>query len=65
MIILAVAIIIFLVSFFWAIKSVKKELTVPEEVARIKIPRSKKWFGVVIFLKNRIVHYTSVSSSGS
>ncbi len=62
MIILSI-IILLIVSFFLAIRSVNRELSVPEEVKNIKIVRKIKGFsGVILFLKEKIVHYSSSSS---
>lgn len=57
---------IFLVSLFLAIKASKKELAIPDEVKNIKISRNEgKLSGVIIFLKEKIIHYSSRSSSSS
>jgi hypothetical protein len=54
--------IIFLISFLWAFISLNRELSVPDEVKDIKITKRKKIFGVILFLKKKIIHYTSESS---
>lgn len=55
--------IILIVSFFLAIRSVNRELSVPEEVKNIKIVKKIKGFsGVILFLKEKIIHYSSTSS---
>ena len=50
---------IFLISLFLAVNAVKSELSVPEEVKKIKIKKRKKLFGVILFLKEKIIHYSS------
>ncbi len=65
MIILISGIVIFLISLLLAVRSVRKELSVPEEVKKIKIPRTPKWFGTIILLKDKIVHYSSSTSTSS
>ena len=52
-------IIIFFVSLILAIYAAKSELSVPEEVKKIKIKKRKKLFGVILFLKEKIIHYSS------
>lgn len=61
MIILFPAIIIAIISVLLAYRSVEHELSVPSEVAKLKIPR-KSVAGVILFFKRKIVHYTSKSS---
>lgn len=56
--------VILLVSFYLAYRSLS-ELTIPEEILK-KISEGKtipKYWGVIIFLKGKIVHYSSSSSS--
>lgn len=65
MIIVISAVAIFMISLMLAVRSVKNELSVPEEVKKIKIPQNKKWFGAIILLKDKIVHYSSLSKSSS
>lgn len=62
MTIIYVAIFILILSFILAISSVKKELSVPEEIKKIRITKRKKLMGVILFLKDKIVHYSSDSS---
>lgn len=62
MIILVSAIILFLLSFFLALKSVGSEFSAPEEVRKLKVARKKKVSGVILFLKKKIIHYSSSSS---
>lgn len=62
MIFLVSAIIIFIVSFILAILSYKSELSVPEHLKNLKITRKKTISGVILFLKNKIKHYSSSAS---
>lgn len=62
MIIIA-ALIILTVSVILAIRAAHKELSVPEEVKRIKVPRGGRLYGVVVFLKNKVLHYSSAPKS--
>lgn len=53
---------IFSISFFLALKSAKDELSCPPEVRKIKIRKKRKkrgLSGVILFLKKKIVHYSS------
>lgn len=59
-----VFIILFIISVFLAVRSVDRELAVPLEIKKLKIPRKKKISGVILFLKEKIVHYSSKSASG-
>lgn len=52
-------IIILLISLLLAIGSARGELSVPEEVKKIKIRKRKKLSGVILFLKEKIIHYSS------
>ncbi len=61
MIILFSIIVIAIISVLQAYRSVEHELSVPKEVASLKIPQ-KSVSGVILFLKQKIVHYTSKSS---
>lgn len=63
MIILISALVLFIVSFLMAIRSADHELSVPKEVAKLKIEKKKKMNGVILFLKEKIIHYSSDSSS--
>ena len=64
MIITIISIItIFFISLFLAINSAKSELSVPEEVKKIKIKKRRKLFGVILFLKEKIIHYSSSDES--
>ena len=54
---------LFIISFILAVRSVRHELTVPESVQKIKIRKRRKGLsGVILFLKEKIVHYSSDSS---
>ncbi len=59
--------IILIISFIWALFSLR-ELHVPKEVEevidRLNNQRQKMW-GVFLFVGNRIIHYSSESSAGS
>lgn len=50
------------ISVILAIRSVEHELSPPKEVVGIKIAKHKPVSGVILFLKKRIVHYSSNSS---
>lgn len=63
MIILISIIVIFIISFLMAIRSADHELSVPKEVSGLKIEKKKKMNGVILFLKEKIIHYSSDSSS--
>ncbi|MBI2616806.1 hypothetical protein HYW55_01575 [Candidatus Gottesmanbacteria bacterium] len=62
MILLIAVIVIFVVSFFLAYKAMKKELGTPPEVENLKISRKKNIGGVILFLKKKIIHYSSDTS---
>lgn len=54
---------LFIISFILAVRAVGHELTAPDVVKKIKIKRRKKGLsGVILFLKEKIVHYSSDSS---
>lgn len=57
-----IAFIILIISFILALKAVREELSVPHEVKKIKIKKSKEWYGAILFLKKKIIHYSSKSS---
>jgi len=61
MILLIVPAIIFIISLVLALRSVDKELTVPEEIRKLKVSKKKGLSGVILFLKEKIVHYSSTS----
>ncbi|OIO12727.1 hypothetical protein COV53_04705 [Candidatus Gottesmanbacteria bacterium CG11_big_fil_rev_8_21_14_0_20_37_11] len=60
--ILVISIIILIISFILALRSVNNELSTPPELKNLKIKKNKKITGVIIFLKEKIVHYSSESS---
>lgn len=64
--ILLVFVLLFLIAFFTALKSLK-DLEVPEEILNNmkKGKKTPKIWGVIIFLKGKTVHYSSSSLSGS
>ena len=53
---------ILIVSLLLAIKDASAELSIPESVKKIKIKKKKKLSGVIIFLRKKIIHYSSDSS---
>jgi hypothetical protein len=55
--------IIFIISFVLALRVASHELSVPHEVKRIKINKKNGFSGVILFLKKKIIHYTTLSSS--
>lgn len=62
MILVVSVIVISVVSVVFAIASVEHELSVPKEIASLKIEKKKNISGVILFLKKKIVHYSSKSS---
>ncbi|MCJ7740383.1 hypothetical protein MUP32_03640 [Candidatus Microgenomates bacterium] len=64
MIIIVCLSVIFIVSLFWAIKDADRELGIPEEVKKIKIVKrdQNSFRGVILFLKKKIIHYSSDAS---
>ena len=54
--------VIFIVSLVLAIKSASEEFKPPKEVTKIKIRKAKRLSGVILFLKKKIIHYSSNSS---
>lgn len=62
--ILAISVVVILIiSVILAVSSCEKELSVPHEVASLKIKRKSTVSGVILFLKKNIVHYSSSKSS--
>ncbi len=55
-------IVIFFISLILAILSVKKEMSVPDEVKSIKIRNRNVLGGVILFFKRKVVHYSADSS---
>lgn len=64
MIVIGSAVVILVISFLLALRSVKHELSVPSEVTEMKgfRPNAKKG-GVILFFKEKIVHYSSEEAS--
>lgn len=62
MIIVIAGIFLLIISLFLAIVAVQAEFSVPDEVKKLKIKRKKKISGVILFLKKKIIHYSSSSS---
>lgn len=61
--ILALSILIILIiSIILAVRSVDHEMTIPKEVVNLKIRKDKKTSGVILFLRKKIVHYSSKDS---
>lgn len=55
--------IILTISIILAVRSVEHELSIPKEVSDLKITKNAPLSGVILFLKKKIVHYTSSESS--
>jgi len=60
--IVVIAVIIFIISLLLAIRDINRELSVPKSVANLKIGKKKALSGVILFLKKKIIHYSSGSS---
>lgn len=54
--------LLFILSFLMALRSMK-DLDIPLEIERLV--RSRKIKGSIVFLKNKIKHYSSLSPSSS
>ncbi len=54
--------IILTISIILVVRSVEHELSVPKEVADLKTRNNAPLSGVILFLKKKIVHYTSSKS---
>lgn len=65
MILLVAGVVLFIVSLILAIRAADTELSVPEEVKHLRLPRPQKISGVILFLKKKIIHYSSDSSVSS
>ncbi|OGF98936.1 hypothetical protein A3D78_04810 [Candidatus Gottesmanbacteria bacterium RIFCSPHIGHO2_02_FULL_39_14] len=57
-----ILLIILIISLLLAISESRRELSVPKQIAKIKIKKQKKLSGVILFLKEKIIHYSSDSS---
>lgn len=55
-------ILLFVIAFILALRSMK-DLNVPDEIK--KMLRIRKLKGTIVFLKDKITHYSSPSSSSS
>lgn len=55
--------IIFLLSLILALRSAERELSIPESVKKIRIRKRPKFSGVILFLKEKVIHHSSASSS--
>jgi hypothetical protein len=62
MILFGSVIVIALISFLWAVMESRKELNVPPELKGVKIRKKKNISGVILFLKKKIIHYSSESA---
>lgn len=62
MIFWGIIVAIVILSIILAVKSAGHELSVPHEVSSLKIEKKKTPRGVILFLKKKIVHYSSKSS---
>lgn len=60
--IFVIAFVILIVSFLLALKDANRELSVPEHISKIKIRKKKKLSGVILFLRGKIIHYSSGAS---
>jgi len=57
-----VLVIILLISFLWALRDARTEMSVLKNLNKIKIKKKRKIAGVILFLRKKIIHYTSESS---
>lgn len=48
---------ILVISFIWAVIEASRELSVPESVRKVRIRKKKKLSGVILFLKEKVIHY--------
>lgn len=56
--IIIAAVVILIISFVWALLTSGRETSVPEELKRIRVSaKKKKMSGVIIFLRDRVIHY--------
>lgn len=53
---------ILIISFLLALRSAEHELSTPKEVTNLRISKREGISGVILFLKEKIVHYSSNSS---
>ncbi len=62
MTVLISAVVLFIISAILAIRSVKKELSVPDEIKDMRVRRriGHPFSGTIVFFKEKIVHYSSV-----
>lgn len=54
--------VITVLSVILAVRAAGHELSVPSEVAKLRIKKRKGIAGVIIFLKKKIIHYSSSAS---
>lgn len=60
--ILFIILIFIFVSIILAVRDAKEELSIPNSIKNIKIKRKKGISGAIVFLKEKISHYSSDSS---
>ena len=65
MILIVAGLIIFVISFILALRAADSELSVPDEVRHLRVRPPEKISGVILFLKKKIIHYSSDSSEPS
>lgn len=53
--------VILIISFIMALRSVSHEMDVPKEIRNLRITKRKGIGGVILFLRDKIVHYSSSS----
>lgn len=52
-----VGIVILVISFILALRSLGEEMSVPDEVKNLRIRKDRGVSGVILFLKEKILHY--------
>lgn len=60
--ILLIIFILIFVSIVLAVRDAKEELAIPNSIKNIKIKQKKGISGTIVFLKEKISHYSSDSS---
>jgi hypothetical protein len=63
--IIPVSIILFVISFLMAIRSLRHEFTTPKEVVHMKIKKKGGVSGSILFLKSKVIHTSENSSSAT
>lgn len=59
MVLIFSVIVLFVLSLLLAYRAMKAELSVPLEVKDLKIKRKEHIQGVILFLRKKIIHYSS------